>query len=175
VQQTIRALLLKLFWIPLRLFAPLKWATTEGLFRRYAEHEKVIGMGTTKKSALKVLVIDDREAHAQGLAELLEISGFQSTYALTGQSGLKAAREEKVDAVLLDLNLPDMNGYEVCHALREQSETKNIAIVFHTAEPSMSKADEADAFLTYPIATEHICNVLRGCIAKRASMRAKEC
>jgi CheY-like chemotaxis protein len=130
-------------------------------------------MGTTGKLGLKVLVIDDREAHAQGLAELLEIAGFQATYALTGNSGLEKARAEQVDAVLLDLNLPDISGYEVSEALRAEPETQNIAIIFHTAEPAMGRNDHADAFLTYPIATEHICNVIRGSIAKRAGLKAR--
>ncbi len=128
-------------------------------------------MGTTMtpgNQELTVLVIDDREAHAQGLAELLELSGFRSMYALTGTDGLSAARTENVDAILLDLNLPDMSGYDVCTALRAQPETKNIAVIFHTAERSMNQSTQADAFLTYPIATEHICTVIRGCIAKRA-------
>jgi len=132
-------------------------------------------MGTTMtpgNQGLTVLVIDDREAHAQGLAELLEMSGFRSMYALTGTDGLSAARTENVDAVLLDLNLPDMSGYEVCTALREQPETQNIAIIFHTAERSMNQSAQADAFLTYPISTEHICTVIRGCVAKRASQQA---
>jgi CheY-like chemotaxis protein len=130
-------------------------------------------MGTKGKHDLKVLVIDDREAHAQGLAELLEISGFKAMYALTGKDGLETARNEQVDAVLLDLNLPDISGYEVSESLRENPETQNIAIVFHTAEPAMGRSDQADAFLTYPIATEHICNVLRGCIAKRSAPKAQ--
>jgi len=55
--------------------------------------------------ALKVLVIDDHEAHAEGLAELLALAGFETSYALTGEAGVAAAREQDVDVVLLDMNL----------------------------------------------------------------------
>ncbi|MDP9049665.1 MAG: response regulator [Acidobacteriota bacterium] len=123
----------------------------------------------TKKHELKVLVIDDREPHAQGLAELLQLSGFTATYALTGASGLTAARQQRVDAVLLDLNLPDMSGYEVCRALRNQSETRDVAVILHTAESQSGRDGQEDAFLTYPIATDHLCYVIRGCIAKRVA------
>jgi len=84
-------------------------------------------------TTLKVLVIDDNQAHAEGLAELLQLAGFESSFALTGGEGLEAARSLEVDAVLLDMNLPDLNGFEVCRRLRRDPKTAGIAVVFHTA------------------------------------------
>ena len=118
-------------------------------------------------SAIKVLVIDDNEAHAQGLSELLTLSGFGSTYATTGKKGLELAMSQSVDAVLLDLNIPDMSGYEVCRRLRSDPATANIAIVFHTAADSAGVDHQGDAFLTYPVEMGHICHVIKGCIARR--------
>ena len=118
-------------------------------------------------SAIKVLVIDDNEAHAQGLAELLALSGFSATYSTTGKKGLELALSQSVDAVLLDLNLPDMTGYEVCDRLRSEPTTANIAIVFHTAAESRGVGHRADAFLTYPVEMGHICHVIQGCVARR--------
>ena len=118
-------------------------------------------------SVIKVLVIDDNEAHAQGLAELLELSGFSAIYSTTGKKGLELALSQSVDAVLLDLNLPDMSGYEVCHRLRSGPATANIAIVFHTAADSAGVDNQGDAFLTYPVEMGHICHVIQGCVARR--------
>ena len=115
----------------------------------------------------RVLVIDDREAHADGLAELLTVSGFDAHYALTGIDGLRQARAFNVHAILLDLHLPDMTGFEVCRALRADPATTNIAVVFHTADSTAGIADGADAFLTYPVDIAHLSSVLRGCIARR--------
>lgn len=116
---------------------------------------------------IKVLVIDDNEAHAQGLAELLSLSGFSAIYSTTGKGGLEMAISEAVDAVLLDLNLLDMSGYEVCHRLRSNPATANLAIIFHTAADSTRIDHQGDAFLTYPVETSHICHVIQGCVARR--------
>jgi DNA-binding response OmpR family regulator len=119
-------------------------------------------------STVKVLVIDDNKAHGEGLAELLELSGFQAYHAATGRQGLDLAVRESVHAVLLDLNLPDMSGYEVCLKLREGADTAKIAIVFHTGSAAPAGMDHgADAFLTYPIEMRHICDVILGSIARR--------
>jgi DNA-binding response OmpR family regulator len=122
-------------------------------------------------SAIKVLVIDDNEAHAQGLSELLALSGFSSIYATTGKNGLELAMSQSVDAVLLDLNIPDMSGYEVCRRLRSDPATANIAIVFHTAADSAGVDHQGDAFLTYPVEMGHICHVIKGCIARRKTQQ----
>jgi DNA-binding response OmpR family regulator len=123
-----------------------------------------------QKDKLRVLVIDDNKAHAEGLAELLGLAGFEASHVLTGTEGLEAARQLSVDAVLLDMNLPDMNGFEVCRRLRRDPRTANIAIVFHTAQGSVPGArHEGDAFLTYPVAMSEIYAVIRSCVERRRS------
>jgi two-component system cell cycle response regulator len=121
-------------------------------------------------AALRVLVIDDNKAHAEGLAELLELAGFEASHALTGAGGIEFARTNPVDAVLLDMNLPDMNGFEVCRRLRRDPRTANIAVVFHTAQGSVPGArHEGDAFLTYPVAMSEVYSVIRGSVERRRS------
>jgi len=120
------------------------------------------------KAALKVLVIDDNKAHAEGLAELLGLSGFEAWHVLTGAEGIEAARTLAVDAVLLDMNLPDMNGFEVCRRLRRDPRTAHIAVVFHTAQGSVPGArHEGDAFLTYPVAMSEVYSTIRGSVERR--------
>jgi CheY-like chemotaxis protein len=120
------------------------------------------------QAVLKVLVIDDNKAHAEGLAELLGLSGFEAWHVLTGAEGIEAAREHQVDAVLLDMNLPDMNGFEVCRRLRRDPRTAHIAVVFHTAQGSVPGArHEGDAFLTYPVAMSEIYSTIRGSVERR--------
>jgi CheY-like chemotaxis protein len=120
------------------------------------------------KAELRVLVIDDNKAHAEGLAELLCLSGFEAWHVLTGGEGIEAAREHHVDAVLLDMNLPDMNGFEVCRRLRRDPRTAHIAVVFHTAQGSVPGArHEGDAFLTYPVAMSEVYSTIRGSVERR--------
>jgi DNA-binding response OmpR family regulator len=117
---------------------------------------------------LKVLVIDDNEAHSAGLAELLQLAGFEASHVLTGGEGIEAARTLSVDAVLLDMNLPDMNGFEVCRRLRRDPRTAGIAVIFHTAQGSVPGArHEGDAFLTYPVAMNEVYSAIRSSIDRR--------
>jgi DNA-binding response OmpR family regulator len=120
--------------------------------------------------ALRVLVIDDNKAHADGLAELLCLAGFEAWRSLTGSEGIESARTLNVDAVLLDMNLPDMNGFEVCRRLRRDPRTASIAVVFHTAQGSVPGArHEGDAFLTYPVAMSEVYATIRASIERRKS------
>jgi len=123
---------------------------------------------SSPKAALKVLVIDDHKAHAEGLAELLQLAGFDASYVQTGGEGIETARAQNVDAVLLDMNLPDMNGFEVCRRLRRDANTAHIAVVFHTAQGSVPGArHEGDAFLTYPVAMSEVYAVIRSSVERR--------
>lgn len=121
--------------------------------------------------AICVLVIDDNEAHAEGLAELLQLAGFSAFHVLTGTEGIDFARNNRVDAVLLDMNLPDFNGFEVCRRLRSDPRTAHIAVVFHTAQGSVpGSRHPGDAFLTYPVAMTEVYSVIRTCVERRKNM-----
>lgn len=125
---------------------------------------------STQIDTLKVLVIDDNQPHAEGLAELLQLAGFEASYVLTGGEGIESARNLGVDAVLLDMNLPDMNGFEVCRKLRRDPRTAYIAVVFHTAQGSVPGArHEGDAFLTYPVVMNEVYSVIRRSVDRRRS------
>lgn len=115
-----------------------------------------------------VLVVDDHRAHGEGLAEILSLHGFQTKFAATGTEGLRLVAEWKPDAVLTDLSLPDINGYEICHRIRLNPEWDRVAVILHTGSQRLPGYGEAcDAFLTYPIATSDLINVIRGSIMRR--------
>jgi DNA-binding response OmpR family regulator len=84
-----------------------------------------------------ILVIEDEPHIALGLKDALEFEGFRVFTAKTGREGMQLARQEKPNAVLLDLMLPDMNGYQVCEDLRRQDAF--VPIIMLTA-----KSQEAD-------------------------------
>jgi DNA-binding response OmpR family regulator len=65
-----------------------------------------------------ILIIEDDPAIIQGLSAALRGEHYRVTGAVTGKEGLSFARRENVDLILLDLLLPDMNGYDVCQTLR---------------------------------------------------------
>jgi DNA-binding response OmpR family regulator len=78
----------------------------------------------------KVLVIDDEETTAQLIGMLLERKGFEVIKAYRAEEGLRKAYRHQPDLVLLDIMMPDMDGWEVCKRLREMSD---VPIIFLTA------------------------------------------
>jgi two-component system, OmpR family, KDP operon response regulator KdpE len=80
--------------------------------------------------AEKILVIDDEETTLQLLTLLLERRGFEVIKALSAEDGLRKAYRHQPDLVLLDIMMPDMDGWEVCKRLREMSD---VPIIFLTA------------------------------------------
>lgn len=123
---------------------------------------------------MKVLAVDDNELHCYALRKVLENAGFQVFVAHSGSDALSLARDHMPDVVLLDINLPDVNGYEVCTRLKQDTTTKSIPVVFHTATestgPAKSYAESVggSAFLTYPIDSSQLAMVLRGAAARAA-------
>ncbi len=116
--------------------------------------------------------MDDNEIHCYSLRKLLAAAGFDVTYAHSGREALERFGESHPDAVLLDVGMNDMDGFEVCSAIRSKPENNTVAIVFHSASGHASTSPHsndagADAFLTYPVDSEHLISVLRGCIQRR--------
>jgi CheY-like chemotaxis protein len=125
-----------------------------------------------------ILLVEDQERAAHGMQELLTIQGFRVTCAPDGPSGLYAARSSRLDAVVLDVRLPGMDGFAVCRALREDEATRDIPIVMLTGlgdTPSKLQGFDtgADDYLVKPVPARELAARLRRLIAARAeaSMR----
>ena len=77
----------------------------------------------------KILVVED-EPHISNLVKfILEKNGFGVLQAFVGQEGLTMAKREKPDLIILDVMMPNMDGFEVAKKLAEMKETKNIPII----------------------------------------------
>ncbi|HMJ66556.1 MAG TPA: response regulator [Candidatus Binatia bacterium] len=121
----------------------------------------------------KILVIDDEEEVINFAAYYLGNTDFEIISAQTGVSGLHAARRHLPDIILLDLSLPDIDGFHVCEILRKQPSTAKIQIVLVTAmagEIAQSNVvvSGADHFLTKPFSRED----LTACVEE--ALRARE-
>ena len=129
--------------------------------------------------AIKVLAVDDNEAHCYALRKILEHSGFEVFTAITGADALAIAHRHKPDVVLLDINLPDMSGYDVCSRLKQDQATKRIPVVFHTATeatgPARGYAESvgAAAFLTYPIDDSQLVSVIHGAAVRAGTLSSQ--
>lgn len=82
-----------------------------------------------------VLVVDDDPAQRDGLAEVLEIRGYAVAQAANGWEALELAIAERPTMILLDLNMPVMDGWEVLHALKGSGTLRNIPVVVLTGDP----------------------------------------
>jgi two-component system, OmpR family, alkaline phosphatase synthesis response regulator PhoP len=95
----------------------------------------------------RILVVEDNENLAYGLATSLELDGHEAEIAGTGRRGLERARQWSPDLVILDLMLPEMDGYRVLKALREDGDTVPVLIL-------TAKGEEADKVLGFRIGAD---------------------
>ncbi len=80
-----------------------------------------------------ILVVEDSPTQALHLQTLLEAQGLRVLLASDGKMGLRMAREELPDLVVLDMLMPEMDGSEVCRVLKTAPQTQNIPIIMFTA------------------------------------------
>jgi signal transduction histidine kinase len=136
--------------------------------------DSVASAALSGQPARRILIVDDNVDSARGLAMLLEMTGHEVQLAHAGVAGLEAAIEFHPDAVLLDIGLPDMNGYDVAKRLREHSRFKQtplIAITGFGGEADRRRAllSGFDFHLVKPIDYEALAKLLAGEAAASAA------
>lgn len=103
-----------------------------------------------------ILVVDDTPLNVKLLNDVLTLKGYEVSTAASGQEALAKIRTGSIDLVLLDVMMPEMNGYEVCRAIREDARTALLPVVLVTAldakEERVNGLDAgADDFLSKPV------------------------
>lgn len=95
--------------------------------------------------ALRILVVDDNRAAADALAKLLSLRGHETRTAYSGESAIAQAPEYRPDVILLDIGLPDMEGYDVARALNshESVTATLVALTGYGQESDIRKAQKA--------------------------------
>ena len=89
---------------------------------------------TTETRAKKILVIDDDPGMQRFLKEALESEGYEVTVASNGMQGLFSAQQEAPDVAILDVMLPGLDGFEVCHRLRADPRTSHLPVMMLTGK-----------------------------------------
>lgn len=92
---------------------------------------------------MRILIIEDNADIAASIGDYLELKGWSVDYAYDGQMGLVLATENEFDVILLDINLPRMNGFDVCQKLRQEYQV-DIPVLMLTARDSL--ADKITGF-----------------------------
>jgi CheY-like chemotaxis protein len=127
-----------------------------------------------KTSAKQILVIDDDPGMIKLLEKWLKVAGKKVIGALSGKSGLKRAKEDRFDLILIDIMLPDMGGIEVAQKLKADSSTADIPLIFISAYIGLDKGNEKidiDGHLcsvfAKPLHNPKLLSEIRRCINRR--------
>ncbi len=121
----------------------------------------------------RILTVDDNDQNRYAVRRVLQVAGFEVGEATTGAEGLRKAREEQFDLVLLDINLPDIDGFDVCRRLKATPETSAIPVLHMTA--SYGKPSDqaqgldagAEAYLIEPVEPEVLLATIRAVLRAR--------
>ena len=109
--------------------------------------------GRGQQQSTKILVIDDEALLRAMMCDALEAAGHKVVVARTGDEGLKLAKLERPDCILLDIMMPGMDGYETCLALKADPELAHIPVLMTSATSDLRVIDQAEhvgAFTVLP-------------------------
>jgi len=115
--------------------------------------------------AKRILVVDDDEMVLMALDELLKPEGYDVQTVSSGAEALKRLDEDGYDLLMLDLIMPEMNGFDLCKQIREKEKYKEVPIVFLTAksrDEDRVRGLEAGAnlFLSKPISPDKLIKIV---------------
>lgn len=111
----------------------------------------------------KILIVEDDPGVLRATSFILEKEGYQIITAQDGLEGLKKAKEDNPDLLILDVMLPGIDGFEICHSLRGDPQTADMPILMFSAKGQESdKATGlkvgADEYITKPVDREVLIN-----------------
>jgi PAS domain S-box-containing protein len=133
---------------------------------------QVSAAGAVSGARCKVLVADDNRDAADSLAMVLEIAGYEVAVAYTGQDAVDKTKQARPAAVILDIGMPDMTGYEVAHAIRQESWGGSVFLLAITGwgqaeDKERAKAAGFDQHLTKPVDPDQVEKLLHGFLGER--------
>jgi CheY-like chemotaxis protein len=115
------------------------------------------------KTSRKILVVDDHPDTAQTFAALLETLGHYAEFVTDPRNALDAIRRLRPDAVFLDIEMPELNGYQLARMVKEEFQAITaVAITGHSSQEDRRKAREAgfDAHVTKPADLDMLQSIL---------------
>jgi DNA-binding response OmpR family regulator len=111
----------------------------------------------------RILIVEDDSSVLRATSYILEKEGYEVLTAQNGLEGLKKAKEDNPDLLILDVMLPGIDGFEICHSLRAEPQTAQLPILMFSAKGQ--EADKAtglkvgaDEYLVKPVDREVLLN-----------------
>ena len=120
-----------------------------------------------------ILIVEDNEKNLKLVRDVLQFKGYRTLDAITGEQGVALAKEHKPDLILMDYQLPGIDGIEAFHQIRGDAATAHIPIVAVTASAmpeDTAKMKEAgfDGFQTKPINVKDFVQTVSDVLATKA-------
>ena len=120
---------------------------------------------------IRVLFIDDDEAILKTLCAYFERQGHEALHASSGREGIRVWRESKPDVAVVDMAMPEVNGFDVLQAIRDDAAMIIVLTAYGDIESAMTAMElGAENFLTKPIEMEHLVHAVENA-AEKAILR----
>ena len=118
----------------------------------------------------RVLIVEDEESLLKLETILLTVKGYEVSGVSTGNAALERLSGEQFDLILLDIMLPDVDGYDICRRIKEHPRHAGIPVVMLTARKSIEDQERgatcgADAYLTKPFKSALIIETIEGLLS----------
>lgn len=119
----------------------------------------------------KILIVEDEESLLKLESILLTSKGYQVEGVATGTAALTAIEADPPDLVLLDIMLPEMDGFEVCQRIKQNPQTRHIPVIMLTAKKTredMSRGEKvgADWYITKPFKSAMVIETIQRFLAR---------
>lgn len=121
----------------------------------------------------KILIVEDEESLLKLESILLSSRGYDVTGVLDGKAALEQMAVNRPDLVILDIMLPEMDGFDVCRRIKADTETCHIPVIMLTAKKSSQDRERgmtagASAYVTKPFKSARIVEIIQGLLAPGA-------
>jgi two-component system, cell cycle response regulator DivK len=122
-----------------------------------------------------ILVIEDDEMNMDMITQRLELRGYRVLGAVDGLDGIDLAREELPDLILMDVNLPEIDGWEATRRLKAEPATRHIPVVALTAHAMVRDRDKAlqagcDDYETKPVDFQRLLSKIEALLVNRQTL-----
>ncbi len=125
----------------------------------------------------KILIVDDEPDTLEILQALLSIEGYHVIIASTGEEGVKVAQKEKPEVILMDINLPGIDGNEALRRIRQNNPFQGVVMLtaFATVENAIQALKEgASDFVKKPFENEHLIHIVNQVLEKSRTLIEKQ-
>lgn len=122
----------------------------------------------------KILVVDDSPTQLANMVRICEAQGHQTVTATNGMQGVELARTERPDLILMDVVMPELNGFQATRKITRDPETQHIPVVLVTTKDQETDRtwglrQGARAYLTKPFAEPELAEVIERLLAERTA------